>query len=74
MEFIKIKIKKQLIIRQEFNIIGVKDKAQNLPETFVATPNNATIETNGIKKIVILVITIIWFIMTLLFEKPGAKK
>ena len=52
-------IKKQLIIRQKFNIIGVKDKAQNLPETFVATPNNATIETNGIKKIVILVITII---------------
>ena len=37
----------------------VRKRIENLPETFVATPNNATIETNGIKKIVILVITII---------------
>ena len=47
------------MIRQKFKIIGVKDKAQNLPETFVATPNNATTDTKGMKNIVILVIIMI---------------
>ena len=62
------------MIKQKFKIIGVKDKAQNLPETFVATPNNATMDTKGIKNIVILVIIMILSIVSLSSEKPGAKK
>ena len=52
-------IKKQLIIKQRFKIIGLKEKIQNLPETFVATPNRATIDIKGINTIVILVNVVI---------------
>ena len=38
----------------EFKIIGVNDNIQNLPDTFVATPNSATADINGINNIVIL--------------------
>ena len=33
----------------KFKIIGVNDNIQNLPDTFVATPNKATADINGIK-------------------------
>tara|TARA_B100001094_G_C17611228_1_gene521315 strand:+ start:271 stop:489 length:219 start_codon:yes stop_codon:yes gene_type:complete len=52
-------IKKQLIIRQRFKIIGLKERIQNFPETFVATPNRATIDIKGINIIVILVNVVI---------------
>ena len=52
-------IKKQLIIKDKFKIIGVNAKGQNLPATFVTTPKIATIDIKGIKIIVILVNDII---------------
>ena len=67
-------IKKQLTIKHKFKITGVKERAQNLPDTFVATPKSATIEIKGMNKIVILVINVMSPITTILFEKPGANK
>ena len=54
--------------------MGVKDRIQNFPETFVATHKSATIDIRGINIIVILDKVVIWSKASSLSKKPGARR